>query len=240
MERRLFLQLLGVTGIATMLPARKTTPLLVTEGLPSPKLDLRHYVIEGGSYTGNMFGGNLWSKGKNAAFANDFNLLDFNEDITKKEKPSTFFYSKKDMRKAPWVRIPGVDSRTAAALAVFREQLQRELQTLVSKSWTERTNDTSLVTLIRGPLQVKHSPKKENGIGDLVEVTLHYENYVVNGTVKPQRLWSDCGRIPLQSDFSSNADLHAWFDQKARENIVLDSTDGNLIQPTASRGHRVA
>lgn len=239
MERRLFLQLLGLTGIAAALPSSKT-PLLATEGLPSPRFKYPHYVVDKGSYTGKTLGGlsdTLWLKGENAGFPTKYDMSSktwtvYREDL----KPSTFFYSMKELRQASYVNIPGVDGLTGRALSLFREQIYLEFQELLKVG--RAPEDTQLVTLVQSPLTVHHSPKKDNGIKDLMEVRLSYENFLLQGTLKPYRMWSDCGRIPLQTDFADSKELHAWFDQKARENTYLEGTDGRLI--TASRGNRVA
>ena len=199
MERRVFLQLLGITAAAVSLP--KDAPLLVTEGSP-PLLDRPHFIIDRGSFTGRTFNGDLWTSGRNAGL------------VRQKPFSGSFQYALKDLRQAPCADIPGVPRYINQALSAFRAQLHRDLLNLVKAG--RGSSDVKLVTVIGGPLHARLWSNTK------VEVSPRYENYLVQGELKPYRVWSNCGRVPLQTDFADSGVLHAWLDAQVRQKISLD------------------
>ncbi len=233
MKRRLFLQCLGLGTAATALP-----PVVATADAPTIA-GLKHYVISSGSYTGALFDGDFWLKGTNAgivmAGSPSRDGAHYSLDELDKAKGLDLEGTKKGLQKyqdSHWEPRDDVQLRLAQALALYRAEIHEDLKTLVSGKDKEAhrfRGELSLVTVIRNPLQAEFKPAHKptwKGAPDKVTparacVRLSGCHFILRGTLKPIKIWSEDGRIPLEDDFETSEDLHNFRDEQARSRITL-------------------
>lgn len=248
MQRRLFLQLLGVGGAAATI-----LPLFTTEASAQPS-GFQHWVIREGSYTGRIFDGSNWLKGTNAGFPSSVMPWDY------ELAPSAKKYGLSELDKAPhvdmegalkatqnyrrvvelderfrWPKDPRVGERIGQGLALFRGELKDEIEGFWERS-RANPEGASLVTMVQDPLTCRFGPEFTDSDGKKIEaqltISLHRRHFILEGRLKPGILWSDSGRIPLDDDFLDD-DLQHFRNDQRRNNVVLVD-DQNIPENTSS------
>lgn len=259
MQRRLFLQLLGIGGAAT------TLPLISAEASIPENTDFQHFVIREGSYTGRIFDGELWIKGTNAGLpvwlsrasstlpdaTKRYGLAELDEapriDMEGSLKAieaynrDVEFASKNP--KFQWPQDPNVGKRIGQGLALFRDELRAEIEDIWNRSGAS-PETASLVTVVEEPLHCRfHSLFLVYGAEKpeaKLTIHMHRRHFILEGSLKPSILWSDSGRIPLDDDFvrdDGHHNLKDFRDNQRREIVVLNNNQ-NIPEDAPSLADR--
>jgi hypothetical protein len=203
MKRRLFLQLAGLSPVASIL----------VDTVPDIVLPIPHYVISGGSYTGRIFDGRMFSRGINAGFVcNGMTRPQLDRDIS--FHPTTVEYLQYFKRFGP--------SDLALALSRTHHQMVQEVEEIKNSRLFNQNpfEHTSIVTVVRRTPRIAKDKQ-----GKYVLDTEGHNHYLLQGEVHPRFLWASNGYIPLDVVYD-NKSLQEWRDAQTRANITYVDDQG--------------
>lgn len=215
MERRFFLQLLGLGSVASQVPLLSRQ----AEARTFEKAQGPHLVIGRGYYTGRLYLRKTWVQGVNAGIPGSMSFW------KKDETSIQMTYEELDQVEVP--NIPGLDMRSAQALQLYRQRTAEATQQLLEQArtvahWENNPQDLQVVTLIRAPLKLVDYPQGSDTLDHAhVKIPSRVDHYIFQGKVHPSRVWSTSGELPLELNFGaeSSEQLHAWFDEQTQAQI---------------------
>ncbi len=202
MKRRLFLQLAGLSPVASVL----------ADAVPDIVLPIPHYVISGGSYTGRVFDGRMFFRGVNAGFS--FIGLprpQLNRDTS--FRPIAVDYLPHFERFGP-SDLGEALSRTHYQMVQEVEEIKKIKSNKVFDPYFASFEHTSIVTVVRGTPAIAKDKQ-----GKYVLDTAGIQHYLLQGEVHPRFLWSSNGYVPFDVVYDNKA-LQDWRDAQTRANIT--------------------
>ena len=225
MLRRVFLQILGLTGAVTS--SGRERFLFQKEAPPPPDLGVKHLVVDRAQYIGSFFDGEFWNKGNHASLTLEhlrtrrpykYTIFSGLKGFKTSIKVETSTNGFQDVEEPLPIAVYDTTDVTQA-LQHFRTEVGKECQALLEaapslekvgdptvplsplKKTPVDIQDITVVTTQREPLKILVQDGQTQVIG------FPLEHYLVKGTVEPNLTWSDCGRLPLEMEFESHKEL---------------------------------